>query len=89
MLPQLPASFQSDNTVEEAWKSVFSLLEAVPGWHVFSELFIDHEDDRHDMLICSCLLVKIWPKIVFQLLGDLEQHDAFKLWGCVLVAVQL
>lgn len=89
MLPQLPASFQSDNTVKEAWKSVFALAEPIPSWHVFSELLVDHEDDGHDVLVCGCLLIKIWPEVVFQILRDLQQHDTLQLGSCVLTAVQI
>lgn len=89
MLPQLPASFESDDTIEEAWKSIFPLAEPIPSWHILSELLIHHKDDRHDMLVGSCLFVEVWPEVVLQILGDFQQHGAFQLGSCVLLAIEL
>ena len=89
MLPQLPAGLQCGDTVEEPRQGILSLAEPIPSWHILSELLIDHENDGHDMLICRCFLIKVWPEVVLQILGYLKQHDTFQLWRCVLVAIQL
>ena len=32
---------------------------------------------------------KVWYEVVFQVLGDLQQHDASQLWSLWLCAVEL
>ena len=62
--------------IEEAVKVLGQLLEHLPGLDPLAKLLVDHHDDGEDVLGRRLVGSVVGPKIVLQVLAELEHHDA-------------